>query len=256
MDLERLVDENYSRLTSTDRLMIQEIFQCRDAVSGMNSTQLSRHLNVSRTTFVRLIKKLGLNTYAEFQLLLNQKKKERTHEKLNMQEIADSYHGMIDELQKHDYTGICKKIAQADTIFLYGTGNEQKAIVEEFKRIFMILGKYCVNLFDYGEIEFARRRFAANDMFIAVSLSGENQEALRVMRMIKETDIHTLSITRWKNNSLARFAEDRLYVGTKFVQQDDQMSYEMIAAFYILLDILSVRYLEYIRRLRDEEEKV
>ena len=37
--------------------------------------------------------------------------------------------------------------------------------------------------------------------------------------------------------------ENNLYVGTKMIDQNKESSYEMIAAFYILLDILYVKYL-------------
>ena len=160
MDFEKRIDENYSYLTATDRLMVQEIRQNKELVRNMNSTQLARHLGVSRTTLVRMLKKLGISTYAEFQLLLKQRAGETEHKKLDMQRIIDDYHEMIKELQNYDYSKICERIYEADTIYLYGTGNEQKAIVDEFKRIFMIMGKWCVDLFDLGEIEFAQTEFA------------------------------------------------------------------------------------------------
>ena len=72
MDFEKRIDENYSYLTATDRLMVQEIRQNKELVRNMNSSQLARHLGVSRTTLVRMLKKLGISTYAEFQLLLKQ----------------------------------------------------------------------------------------------------------------------------------------------------------------------------------------
>ena len=240
MGFEKRIDENYSYLTATDRLMVQEIRQNKELIRTMNSTQLARHLGVSRTTLVRMLKKLGISTYAEFQLLLKQRAGETEHKKLDMQRIIDDYHEMIKELQNYDYSKICKRIYEADTIYLYGTGNEQKAIVDEFKRIFMIMGKWCVDLFDLGEIEFSEK-----DLFVAVSLSGENQSILRAVRLAQERKIHTLSITRWNNNALARLAEHNLYVGTKVIHKGQDQSYEMIAAFYMLLDILSVRYLEY-----------
>ena len=112
--------------------------------------------------------------------------------------------------------------------------------------------KYCVDLFDFGETEFARERFRKNDLFIAISLSGESPEAIRVLRCVQGAEIRTLSLTRWANNTLAAMCQENLYVGTKTVYQGASQSYEMVAAFYILLDILSVRYLEY--RAQNEED--
>lgn len=244
MNLEELVNDRYDFLTANDREMLASIFRDKLAVREMNSTQLASFLHVSRTTLVRLLKKLEIDSYKEFKLLLD-RKEEHTAYLYDLQDIVKEYHVMIDELKKHDYKKICEIIYQADTIYLYGTGNEQKTIAEEFKRIFLALGKFCVDLFDLGEICLARERFQDNDLFFAISLSGENQDAIEVVRAVQETGVRTMALTRWANNSLARMVQENLYVGTKTVSHTCGQSYEMVAAFYILLDILSVRYLEY-----------
>lgn len=250
MRLEALINNNYDRLTPNDREIANTIFREKQLVRKMNSTQLSAFLNISRTTFVRFMKKLGIETYAEFRILLEEEAGDSKKMIFRMSDIADKYHGMINELKKHDYSQVCRMIYEADTIYLYGSGNEQKAIAEEFKRIFLIFGKYCVDLFDFGEVEFAKTRFAETDLFAAISLSGESEEAVRVMRSVQGTEIRTLSLTKWANNTLARMCQENLYVGTKTVYQTERESYEMVAAFYILLDILTVRYLEYTDRMR------
>ena len=245
MRLEALINKNYDLLTANDREIANTIFREKKAVREMNSTQLSSFLNISRTTLVRFMKKLGIATFAEFRLLLEEEQGSRNVMSFGMRDILNHYHTVIDELKKHDYSQVCRMIAGADTIYLYGSGNEQKAVAEEFKRIFLIFGKYCVDLFDFGEVEFARERFRENDLFVAISLSGESSEAIRVMRCVQGSEIRTLSLTRWANNSLARMCQENLYVGTRTVYQTERESYEMVAAFYILLDILTVRYLEY-----------
>lgn len=250
MRLEALINDNYDLLTPNDREIANTIFKEKHLVRKMNSTQLSAFLNISRTTFVRFMKKLGIDTFAEFRILLEEEAGDSNNMILRMSDIADKYHTMIDELKKHDYSRVCRMIYEADTIYLYGSGNEQKAIAEEFKRIFLTFGKYCVDLFDFGEVEFAKTRFTEMDLFAAISLSGEGEEALRVMRCVQGTEVRTLSLTKWENNTLARICQENLYVGTRTVYQTERESYEMVAAFYILLDILTVRYLEYTDKVR------
>ena len=252
MNLEELVNERYDSLTANDREMLEAVFRERHKVKDMNSTRLASFLHVSRTTLVRLMKKLDIDTYAEFKLLLGRKEEEETGRIYALKDIVEEYHGMIDELKKHDYETVCEMIFHAGTVYLYGTGNEQKSIAEEFKRIFLTVGKCCVDLFDLGEVKFARERFRERDLFVAVSLSGENEEAVKVVRAVRETGIRTLALTRWANNTLSRTCQENLYVGTRTVGQITGQSYEMVAAFYILLDILLVRYLEYVERCRKE----
>ncbi|MCC8126428.1 MAG: MurR/RpiR family transcriptional regulator [Clostridiales bacterium] len=253
MRLEERINRNYDRLTANDREIANSIFRDKQLVRTMNSTQLSEYLHISRTTFVRFMKKLDIHTFAEFKLLLTPEESKQAETIFNMNEIAESYHHMIDELREHDYDPICRLIARAETIYLYGSGNEQKAIAEELKRIFLIFGKYCVDLFDAGEVEFARSRFKKDDLFLAISLSGESRDALQVMQCVQTAEIQTASLTRWANNSLAVMCQENLYVGTKTVHPKEGESYEMVASFYILLDILTVRYLEYRQKLRGED---
>lgn len=254
MNLEELVNNKYDFLTANDREMLTSIFRDKQAVKEMNSTQLASFLHVSRTTLVRLMKKLEIDSFKEFKLLLNRKEEEHTACLYDLQDIVKEYHVMIDELKKHDYEKICEIIYQANTIYLYGTGNEQKTIAEEIKRIFLTHGKCCVDLFDLGEVFLARERFRDNDLFLAISLSGENQDAIAVIRAVQESGVRTMALTRWANNTMARIAQENLYVGTKTVSHTSGQSYEMVAAFYILLDILSVRYLEYMERCREEKQ--
>lgn len=252
MNLEEIVNRKYDILTANDREILTAVFRDKQKVKTLNSTQLAAFLNVSRTTLVRLMKKLDIDTYAEFKLLLNRKEEHQTAEFYNLEDIVKEYHQMIDELKKHSYLKICEIIYKADTIYLYGTGNEQKTIADEFKRIFLTFGKCCVDLFDLGEVRFASKRFNDDDLFLSISLSGENDDAVNVVRAVQEIGIKTISLTRWENNTLARMCHENLYVGTKTVSHTIGQAYEMVAAFYILLDILSVRYLEYIQRYKEE----
>lgn len=254
MNLEEIVNQKYEVLTANDREMLNSIFINRKQVNEMNSTELASFLHVSRTTLVRLMKKLDIDTYTEFKLLLIRKEESRTASAFNLQDIEKEYHLMIDELKKHSYENVCRAIYQAETIYLYGTGNEQKTIGEEFKRIFLTMGKCCVDLFDLGEIQFARERFREDDLFFAISLSGENRDAVEAVRSAQRAGVKTLSLTRWENNTLARVCQENLYVGTRTVSHTSGQSYEMVAMFYILLDILSVRYLEYVEKFGEERK--
>ena len=119
--------------------------------------------------------------------------------------------------------------------------------LEEFKRIFLSAGKCVIDLFDLGEVQFMQNKFADKDLFVIVSLSGETAEGIQILKAIESTKIKTLSITRFENNTIARICKDNLYVSTKMLHGLQNLSYEMTAAFYVLLDILFVNYLEYTR---------
>lgn len=260
MDLEYRINENYDSLTANDRDVLNQILRDKTLARQMNSTDLAAFCHISRTTLVRLFKKLGIATFAEFRLLLEEQPGRQELARLDMKEIISNYHRMVEDLKAYDYREICRVIHEAETIYLFGTGNEQKTICEEFKRIFLMLGKCCIDLFDYGETEYASVNFKETDLFVAISLSGESANGIDVLRFVQYRSIRTLSITRWNNNTMSRMCLYNLYAGTRMIGGGSRNSggqgYEMVAAFYILLDMLSVSYLEYVREKHETGRKI
>ena len=84
MRLEALINKNYDLLTANDREIANTIFREKKAVREMNSTQFSSFLNISRTTLVRFMKKLGIATFAEFRLLLEEEQGSRSDRSFGM----------------------------------------------------------------------------------------------------------------------------------------------------------------------------
>lgn len=245
MNLEARIDAHYDELTPAERSAASLAVRNKAQLAGLGSAEAARALGTSRASLSRLVKKLGIESYAEFKVLLKgEELRTRGVEGLTTQSIADGYRALLRDLVSRDYRAACKLIAAAGTIYLYGSGNEQKAVADEFRRIFLTHGKCCVSLFDVGELEFAVNRFEPGDLLVAISLSGEAETLLGFVRRAQGAGIRTLSVTRWRNNSLARMCDESVYVGTKTVFSDIAPSYEMSAAFYILLDALSIRYLE------------
>ena len=253
MKLEELINRNYDAFTQNDRQVVSYILANKPFVMGATSQEAADGCHVSRATLLRVCKKMGLQNFAELKYLLKyQDGAGDDRADADMDAIIGNYHGLIDDLKKADYSRVCKLIFEAERIFIYGTGNEQKAVAEEFKRIFLMFGKCSVDLFDYGEVEFAAKTFTSSDLFLVISLSGETQEGIRILRMIEYTGIHKVSLTRWKNNTIAGLCEHNLYAGTRVLTACRDMSYEMMAAFYILLDVLSIHYLIYERERKHE----
>lgn len=245
MKLNELINENYDRLTDNDRQILAYVVDYRQKAAGMGCELLAASCHVSKTTLLRFCKKLGLHSYSELRLLLKTAADSETlPENMEISQICTNYHQMIEDIKNRDYKPICLKIRQAQNIYIYGTGNAQKAEAEEFKRIFLNVGKCVIDLFDLGEVGFTQSAFTPSDLFFIISLSGETKAGIDILRSIEETKIETVSITRWDNNTIARMCQNNLYVGTKTVHGYKNLSYEMTAAFYVLLDILFVNYLD------------
>ena len=100
----------------------------------------------------------------------------------------------------------------------------------------------CVEVFDLGELRLAFSHAHQDDLLVVISLSGESPEALAIAQEGMLFGMRTLSLTRLDNNALARACDENLFVGTIVLQSDQSLNYELIAAFYILLEMLSLSY--------------
>lgn len=250
MKLEELVNKAKVPLTPTEKTILNQILAAPQRAQSQSCEELAESCHVSRTTLLRFCRKLGLKSFAELHYVLTLKiEEEQPPDELDIKEACTAYHRMVEEISQYRYEEICRLIFQSDTIYVYGTGNAQKAEAEELKRIFLAVGKCVIDLFDLGEVEFASLEFSPGDLFVVISLSGETPMGITVLEAIEHTGIKTLSLTRWDNNTIARLCSHNLYVGTRTLHGFKNLSYEMTAAFYVLLDILFIHYLEYVRKV-------
>lgn len=244
MSLDVLINKHYNNLKENDLFIWKYIQNNREACLDLSVDELAKHCNVSRTTILRFVKKISLQNYADLKLYLKMycQEKESQYYQYSLSKVCDSYHAIINHVKQRDYKSIFEKIYTADRIFVYGTGNAQKSEARELKRIFLALGKCIYDLYDEGEVGLLLNTFTKNDLFFIISLSGETEEAIDICRKIKLKDVTAVSITRLKNNRLAGICDDNLYVATNFIEG---LNYEITTLFYILFDILLIKYMEF-----------
>ena len=100
-------------------------------------------------------------------------------------------------------------------------------------------------------VEFMMGSFKSNDVFIIISLSGETKEGIEIAKRINKT-IQLISFTRLCNNTIASLCEYNLYVSTQKIDALQITSYEVVGAFYALLDLLYMNYIDYKEGVLDE----
>lgn len=252
MLLEELVNQHRDELNENDKTVLGLILSNQETFSFYSSTELANACHVSRTTLLRICRKIGLMSFSDLKVILkNSKNSNGQSKKIDFDQVCQVYHNLIDELNKFSYKQICQILYEAETIYIYGTGNEQKTLADEFKRIFLFTGKLVIEVFDYGEMEFVRSNFKKTDLFVIISLSGETKEGIRILNAIIPTGIRLLSITRLQSNTISSLCDYNLYVATQVVES--QNFYELISAFYILLDLLFINYLDYVNGVEMDE---
>ncbi|RDY27302.1 MurR/RpiR family transcriptional regulator [Romboutsia weinsteinii] len=248
MELEKLINTHFELLTENDLFIWKYIKNNIEKCCELSCEELAKECSVSRATILRFSRKISLSSFADLKLYIKMYHQSiESQDSKSLDYICENYHKLIDKFKKKDFYSVCEKIQKAERIFIFGTGNAQKAEANELKRVFLTVGKCFYELFDIGELMLISDTFTDKDLMFIISLSGETESALEIAKHLKCSNVPTISLTRLKNNSLARICDENLYVGTTFMQGANNLNYETTTLFFILIEILFIKYMDYVR---------
>ena len=246
MGLEELINKYYDNLNENDFHIWNYISNNKKQCEKLAIDQLAYKCNVSRTTILRFAQKISLKGYSELKLYLKLEN-EKPKENMNQTEmVCATYNKVIENIKNKDCTDLFKKIDSARNIYIYGMGMVQSYIKKELKRIFMIAGKMFYDLSGYQESDISLNIADSQDLFIIISVSGENKFLIDFASQLQVRNIPTLSITKLKENKLSQMSDYNLYISSvTFLDTINEMSYESITSYFILIEILFLKYVEY-----------
>ncbi|MGL5694435.1 MAG: MurR/RpiR family transcriptional regulator [Peptostreptococcaceae bacterium] len=246
MKLQELINTHYSSLNENDLHIWKYISNNKKECEKLAIDQLAFKCNVSRTTILRFAQKLSLKGYSELKLYLKMENKEPKEDMNTTEMVCNTYYEVIKSIKEKDCSEIFKKFDSAKTIYVYGVGMIQSSIKKELKRIFLSSGKIFYDLSGYKESEISLKIANSDDLFIIISVSGENKFIIDFVSKLKVRNIPILSITKSKQNTLSQMSNYSLYISSVKLTQDlNQVDYDSITSYFILIEILFLKYLEY-----------
>lgn len=248
MNIEELINEHYQDLSKNDIYIWNYIQKNREKCKNIGINELAKKCNVSRTTILRFAKKLSLNGYSELKVYLNwdNKVKETRYMDENLvDKVCETCKYSIDEIKKRDFTDICSMIYSAKRIFVYGTGELQRAVAGEMKRMFSYSGDFMHILSGEKETEMILPHLNNEDLVILISLTGESVIINDFAKKLLVRNISTISMSRLENNSLVRSTTKSIYILTSTVMISENLIHEAANLFFILVEILFIKYSQY-----------
>lgn len=254
MRLEELVNKYYKNLNENDLYIWKYISKNRKECEKLVIDQLAYKCNVSRTTVLRFAKKLSLKGYAELKLYLKMENELESKSIDNVNLVCDTYNRVIKNIREKDCNDIFKLMDKAKVIYLCGFGMVQSSIKKEMKRTFMTAGKFFYDLGGEAEASAAREIASDEDLFIIISVSGRSQFLLELTKKLKVKNIPVLAITKLKDNPLAKISDYNLYISTAILPKiNGDMDYESVTSYFILIEILFLKYMEYKNREKEKD---
>ena len=253
MTLDELVNINYESLNESDLYIWRYISSHREECSKLTIEELGRRCSVSRTTILRFSKKLNLDGFTELKYYL---RNEKVAENFVMSKFIDlntlvkNYTVMLNELKNKDFNTACEMIENAKRIIVVSTGTVQRLIAQELQRSFLRLGVMMTVINGKTEIYRITEWVKEDDLVIMVSLSGESTEIKVLAKELKIKGIATISITRLASNSVSKLVDEAIYVFSDGVPIEGSEVYMSITMFFSTVEILFVRYFNYIQSRR------
>lgn len=248
MKLDELVNKHYSQLNENDFYIWNYISNNRKECEKLAIDQLAYRCNVSRTTILRFAQKISLKGYSELKVYLKLENEESKENADNVDLVCNTYDKVIRNIKEKDCTEIFEAFNTARNIYIYGVGMLQSSIKKELRRIFLLSGKVVYDLSGYKEAEYVLKYANSQDMFIIISVSGENEFVVDFVKKLNIKNIPIVSITKLKENPLSQMSNYNLYISSIIVPHVlDEIEYESLTSYFILIEILFLKYMEYSR---------
>lgn len=248
MNIEQLVNQNYERFSESDRAVWQYISAHRAECEDLAIGTIAKKCCVSRTAVMRFAQKLGLHGFAELKVYLKMDNR-KTEVSSQIDQVCNTYYHVADSVRHKNCNQMFEAMDHAQRLFICGEGMIQTSIKREFKRIFMSAG--CV----FYDVPSGQESFnllpliTSNDLCILISVSGENEKMVQMARQLRVRGTPLISITKNRENTLAHVCDYQLYVeASNLVETPIHWQYESTTSYFILIDILFLKYIEFQNR--------
>lgn len=252
MNIDKLVNRHYDKLNQNDLHIWKYINSNKKECCDLSIQELASRCSVSKTTILRFAKKLSLKGYSELKVYLNWEKdgkKDGEIEDLYIDKICDSWKSAIDDIKERDFTDINEMIYNSKRVFIYGTGRLQVSVAQELKRMFLYCGEVFCIIEGENEVEMLLKNLNKDDLLVLISLEGDSEKVTKLAKDLLVKDIPFISITKLKNNAIARMSTKSIYIATSKIDFGDGVFHEVSNLFFILAEVLFLRYASYKKRM-------
>lgn len=255
MKLEERFNAYRAQLNDNDLIIWKYIRTHGQQCGKMSIEQLGAKCNVSRTTVLRFAKKLGYKGYSEMRLYIAMENEQVQYVPDTLERTCQAYQQVMDEVREQDFTRLLRWIDEAENLYVYGSGMVQNALAKEIRRIFLAADKWFYHVEKGTEADVLLYSITERDLVVMLSVSGETESTVELARALKVRGIPLVSITLQKENTLSQLCDIRLYIGSvEFDEQERDIYYRPTAAFFILVELLFLKYVEYIKQKGEDYE--
>lgn len=248
MSIEELVNQHYKHFSESDKAVWAYLSEHRSECADMPIKKMAQKCCVSHSAVMRFAQRLGLHGFAELKLYLKMdERKVSAHNELA--QVCALYQNVMNSMCEKNCDSLFDAFDRASQHYIFGEGMVQASIKKEFKRIFMSAAHMLYDVPSGQEMYNLVPLIQSDDFCILISVSGENRKIVEIARKLQIRGVTLMSITKNRENTLSHLCDFCLYIEEgSYFETPMHWQYESITSYFILIDILFFKYLDYLRR--------
>lgn len=225
---------HHDDFTEAEKAIIQFILDNpRKITANTTAAQIAQKAYSSASTVVRLCRKLGYSSFAEFKtnLITQYQKREdaaiyvdatipfkssdsQKHVLKQLTELGSiTLYQTLSLIDYDTYDRIIKMLVSAKCIDMYGAGTNVKLLYDFATKMGSIHRQVSISPDHHQQLLYAASNFT-DHCAIIVSYSGETAVTLQYASLLKKNNIPSISITSNHHNSLTDITDEHLYLAS------------------------------------------
>lgn len=248
MKFEQKLKIKYDDLSDSEKEMVNYIRSNIPSVVTSSITELAEKTLSSKSSVLRLAKKLGYRGFSEMKYSLKNSLEEEVYEPTDlMGKLKDDLIQTFQYAAQTNFQPLLDNILHSKDVIVYATGFSQNNCAREFSNDLFIVGRknYLVS----GEVNFAvyAENLGPEDLVIIIGLSGNTPGIKDTIKILNMNQVSICSVTKFSKNFLSEHAQFNLYYETSTLPTENVTqpiySYTCLS---ILLSIVNRKYREFI----------
>lgn len=245
MNFDQHVKLVYDTLTDSEKETISYIRSNKATVVEMSISDLASNVLSSKSTILRLAKKLGFRGYTDLKYSLREDMIKASLVPSNLLgNLQVDIQKTFEYAQQVNFEPLIGAIRSADTVIIYATGYTQENYARELSKELMIVGKDNYILSGKANFELVSARLSKNDLVIVISLSGNGGDIRDVIVDLLLNKVPICSITDFGKNFLEEHARYKLFYQTSSLPSSYTKTEKSMIGLNIILTILARKYRE------------
>lgn len=261
----------YNSLKRAERAAADLLIEKPNLVATSNTATLSKIIDASQPTFVRLAQRMGYSGFSELKKALIEGESLENAEKvrkvgLPYERISDNdsagriaqsvvrasinaLNNMMCVMDENEYDRAADALIQAERIAFFGSGDSGIVARSAFQK-FLRVGAVCHTAEDYDTQLMISSLLNEKCVCLLVSHSGDTATIVQIAKIAKSAGAITIAVTNFPYSHLAKICDIVLQTAT-FVEYNGEVATQRIAQLVIIESL----YIAYRVRLRAECEK-